>query len=265
MVKDFQQTFSSTNKMSVQELFIIHGPRAPVGQDFINLRTPSFQLECPRVQHTFDKKVLPDKANVYHVAPTGMYRDIYHFMMASRTTKLKTTFYLFVDEGRIGSLTHDIVRRDSVRPYNIVSGDKIPSNLSRTDKLLIKRYLTEGLHILYTLNKAKFNETEIRDVKKFSLGKCEVPLEESWVMSISNLFTALVIDYYQISSDISGVDAQYSFMTDPEYRLCVYNYIEMVFRSLVNSNSQPRDANGSFDDLLRNVATILNTSPSLNA
>lgn len=202
------------------------------------LKDPSYDLYSPRTQSmVIGKLVLFDRGeNVIYVSERN-YENIFDFVFSCRINKNagKPKFAM----GTFNSI--DEINRSARECYIIVSGEKLPSDIPKEEKLLIQRYIIYGLMQLNLYHQRNLSEEKIVNVnneaKITSSGKHPFQKEDSWAMDMSNLFMGMLIDYYNISTNISKQDSQQSFIMNPDFRKVLYDYLNEIFIKFIQTNS----------------------------
>jgi hypothetical protein len=168
------------------------------------------------------------------------YSDIYQFMYSCRASKRTNNFYYLgtIDNHKTFEEIKEILSQK--KTYNIVSGEQLPTNITNEEKKIIAKYLMEGLHTFWLFTNASMNDTKnitVNGQRKVVSNKVHIFKKgDDWALNMSNIFVGILIDYYQITSGIEGVNAQLSFADDSEYRLLVYQYMKLVFLSFCRMN-----------------------------
>jgi hypothetical protein len=214
------------------------------GAEVVVVETPETDLYSPRTVNLSDNQTAfhPGLQLYFSIGMEGdeaaaSYPDIYHFVLACRATKSTKNYYL----PRPAESARDI-EENSIVPYNLVSGDRLPADPPGTTKSVVHKYMLMGLHILWVLDRAGLGRKEIEDVNGrphvVSSGGHVFSLGDGAVANTSVMFLGLLVDYYGITSGIFGMDAQLSFTRDPEYRFLVYKYLRNVFVSFATKNRE---------------------------
>jgi hypothetical protein len=194
------------------------------------------------------------------------YEDIYEFVFECRASKLTENYYYLGVPKNQEELESKARKLGDPDLYNIVSGDKLPDRYDR----FIARYLKLLLHYFVMYVKANLGKTMVilddqtGQPRVVSADNHVFMSNEGWVVNVSNIPIGMLIDYYRIESDITGMNAQLLFIKSSEYRYLVYKYLKAMFVALVRHN--PREADDieiseqSKDTLLiEKVANLIRT------
>lgn len=217
-------------------------------EDAIYVQDPSFVLYSPRFKANIIglnddgvALIIDRKQTVYYVTKEKNI-DPYLFYFKCRVNKNCKPYFCFGEYKTIAE-----IEKNSRQIYCLVSGEKLPTDISREEKLLIQRYMIYGLVHFHELTKRGLGDSVISNSKtkseyissnKHSFGKYD-----GCLIDVSSLFMGMLIDYYQISSGVTNENAQRSFIGDPEYRRIVYETFRKVFFSFMNKNSNDHDRN----------------------
>lgn len=223
----------------------------------IHIRDASFHLYSPRTTNlTSNPIIFRDRVKVYFYTHPSAYTDIYEFIFACRGSKNTENFYLMKMVSSVKEL-----KELATKPYNIVSGDKLPT-MNDTEKKLIHKYMLMGLHLYWTYIKCDLDKTKVITIngnnstqsRTVSAGGHRFATDEGWVVNVSMVFPGILIDHYRLESGTVGMNAQLSFTKDAEYRYLVYRYIRDVFFAFVKHNL-PDEAREN-PSLMRSLETV---------
>jgi hypothetical protein len=214
-------------------------PQLPDG--VIYVESPSYQLYSPRTTNlTIAPIVFRDRTKVYYYTHPDTYNDIYEFLLACRASKNTDNYYLMKMVGSIKEL-----KEKASQPYNIVSGERLPTTMNNVEKQMVHRYMMMGLHLYWTYLKCGLSKTKIVTISTtnqsriVSAGGHRFQEDEGFAVNVSLLFPGLLIDYYRLESGTMGVNAQLAFTKDPEFRYLVYRYMREVFLAFTKHNLPP--------------------------
>jgi hypothetical protein len=216
------------------------------GAECVKIEDPSVDIWSPRTEnlseeqyvyhpgHTLFFSIGICKDNDGKIHQVKEYRDIYHFVLACRANKETKNYYLPRPAG-----SPEDLEKSAQTPYNLVSGEKLPDT-DREMKETIYRYMMVGLHTLHVFEKAGLGKKEMEEVNKrphpISAGGHVFCKGDGSVANTSNLFLALMVDYYKINSGIVGMESQIAFTRNQEYRLLVFTHLKNIFVAFVLSN-----------------------------
>jgi hypothetical protein len=240
--------------------------------DVVVLSEPSYTLMSPRtVNFVRNPLVYFPNETLYFVMKSqqnmDMDTDIYIFVSQCRASKETKNFYLLDTSHSHQHLSKEDIISRAIQPYNLVSGEKLPP-LPIVDRDLY-RYMMSGLHTYYIYWKRGLGRTTTITVNNrsriISQGGHMFHTSDNCVISLSNVFMSILIDYYRIQSGINKMDAQIAFIRDAEYRFLVFKYLKLVFVRFVSENnhllpiSSRIIVNESTDDaiIIKQVSKIL--------
>lgn len=222
---------------------------------------PSFNMYSPRtVSLVIDKIIYPanSKKDVTFVSNRN-YENIYDFIYACRISKnIKNPKFAMGNFFNI-----DEIKKSAKSHYILVSGEKLPEELPKEEKLLIHRYMFYGLIHLNLFEERNLSQEKIVNTEKEALivssGQHYFQRNEGWALNTSNLFLGMLIDYYEISSNIYKQDSEISFGNDPNYRKFLYKYLLDVFVKFIQNNSKEKiyDTDTKISNINEKVKIIL--------
>ena len=238
------------------------------------IERPSSILYSPRISNSNEDQINTStmsntKETKVYFCTRGTkedYPDIYAFVFACRASKLTENYYLIGIPSSVEDLQQRATKLGGLLLYNIVSGDKLPQ-LARTSesiRRLIHHYMLMGLHYLNVYYTCGLGDTQIiqeqNQSRIISAGGHVFESNQGWVLNVSNIFIGSLIDYYRIESGIIGMNAQLSFVKEPEYRYLVYKYLRSVFIAFIKNNStteQEISEQTDDDDIILYAARII--------
>lgn len=203
------------------------------------LEEPTFDLYSPRTSTLVigDVKIFDKDEKVVYVSNKKTYENIYDFVFTCRINKgAKTPLFAMGDFKTIEEINK--VAREC---YILVSGDKLPEDINIEEKKLIQRYMMYGLAQLVLFEKRNLKEEKIINKNSEAIlestGKHPFGKEDSWALDVSNLFMGMLIDYYNISTNIHKENSQRSFIMNADYRKFLYTYLLEIFIKFIQTNT----------------------------
>lgn len=183
------------------------------------------------------------KGGIYHETGTTVYYafyeprdDIYLDIYRCRFTRRNKQKLIYMKT----EMTMDEVKEKSRDVYILVSGEKLPTDISRNEKNCIKRWMVHGLNALDVYNEKKFGDSIIisNDTSAYSVstGNHVIGKNDSCFLDVNLLFIAMLIDYYEIHSGIQDKNAQIAFIHDSNYRRAIFERMKEVFCSFIKTN-----------------------------
>jgi hypothetical protein len=198
----------------------------------------------PRVATAFDDDTLRDEIKVLYACSPDAFANVFEFMLACKAKRRNTNYYMFEVAKKPKKVSELIRTFDKNRhtEYNLVSGEKVPENMSIEKFSKLIRYMAEGVHIFMIMHKRGVGEFETGSEKgrgyKKSLKPHSFQQGDDHALNVSNVFMGTLIDYYRISSSVQSIDAQLSFMRNEQYRIAIYIHMRDVFNAFVRNNTE---------------------------
>jgi hypothetical protein len=253
--------------------FIGEKGNAMVPDGIEHVERPSTMLYSPRIPNPYNDQIrVGDNDNsarskVYYATLGAQYRDIYEFVFACRASKLTDNYYLV---GPMPTSVADLKARavllGSPELYNIVSGEKMVFRGADADsaKALVHRYMMMGLHYFAMYGRCGFGRSRVLQEqcqsRIVSAGGHSFDDTQGWLLNVSNIPIGMLIDYYRIESGIVGMNAQLSFVKEPEFRYLVYKYLKAVFVAFVKHNgSDEVNEQTNDEEVVSRAARLLNS------
>lgn len=198
----------------------------------------TFNIASPRFlsHHIMKRGIFYETGATVYYAFYEPHNDIYMDIYRCRFTKRNKQKLIYSKS----ELTIDEVKEKSRDVYILVSGEKLPDDVSVNEKNSIKRWLVHGLNILDVYNDKKFGDSIIVSNEKnaflVSSGHHIIGKNDSCFLDVNLPFVAMLIDYYEIHSGIQDKNAQIAFINDSNYRKAIFDRMKEVFCSFIKTN-----------------------------
>jgi hypothetical protein len=224
-----------------------------------NFTDITFDLYSPRYlsTHIRERPISFETNDTVYYVSSEEYEDIYDFIYRCRFSKRNKQRVAF---GKFKNFEE--IEKASRNVYILVSGDKLPSDVSLDEKKNIVKWMTQGVFLLKVFESMCLDKSTIvttdRKASIVSSGEHNIGPNDSCFMDLNLLFTAMTIDYYEIDSGIKSKNAQIAFNSDSNYRKAVIDKMREVFCSFINSNGGSIISQEiSFDNIIRKTLEIL--------